>query len=358
VDLRDRYRQALRAQGYLEDPHQLAVVDALQRLGDRLAQPAPGPLDRWLGRRRPPPRGLYLWGGVGRGKTWLMDLFFQAVDEPRKRRIHFHRFMQQVHHRLRDLRQRDPLRRVAREMAREARLLCLDEFHVTDIGDAMILAGLLQALLEAGVVLVTTANVPPRELYRDGIQRAGFLPAIALLEERLEVVALDGARDYRQEVLRRVPVYHVPADAAAEAAMGDEFQRLAGGMPVARDGELRVNGRAIPFRRHAEGLAWFDFEALCGPPRSRDDYIALARLHHTLFLSGLPAMGAGRDDRTRRFIFLVDELYDRRVRLIASAAAPPERLYHGERLAFEFQRTASRLLEMQGEAYLGSPRRD
>ncbi|HHI76129.1 MAG TPA: cell division protein ZapE [Gammaproteobacteria bacterium] len=357
MDLRARYQEALRADGYSEDPHQLPVVDALQRLGDRLAQPAPGPLSRWLGPRRPPPRGLYLWGGVGRGKTWLMDLFFQAVPEPRKRRIHFHRFMQQVHERLRDLRQRDPLRRVAREMAREARLLCLDEFHVTDIGDAMILAGLLQALLEAGVVLVTTANVPPRELYRDGIQRAGFLPAIALLEERLEVVALGGGRDYRREVLRGAPVYHVPADAAAEAAMQAEFDRLAGGMPVSSDGELRVNGRAIAYRRRADGLAWFDFEALCGPPRSRQDYIALARTHHTLFLSDLPTMGAGRDDRTRRFIFLVDELYDRRVKLVVSAAAPPGRLYRGERLAFEFQRTASRLLEMQGEDYLGSPHR-
>ncbi len=344
------YRQRLQGAGHLPDAHQLQVLEALQRLDDRLPLARPSRWRRWTGRAPAPPRGVYLWGGVGRGKTWLMDLFFEQAAEPLRQRWHFHRFMQRVHERLAGLRERDPLRRVAREMAREARLLCLDEFHVADIGDAMILAGLLQALFAEGVVLVTTANVPPRALYRDGIQRASFLPAIDLLERHLEVVELAGERDYRREILAGAPVYHCPADAAADAVMAREFERIAE-RPVRADA-LEVNGRSVPCRARAGGVVWFDFEALCGPPRSQHDYIELARGCHTVFLSDVPLLGASRDDRTRRFIFLIDEFYDRRVKLVMSAAARPERLYQGERLAFEFQRTVSRLLEMQSAEWL------
>lgn len=356
--LERHYLAALESQGFFPDPHQRQVVAALERLGRTLERPRrDGPWRRLFGGVRSAPRGLYLWGGVGRGKTWLMDLFFEWVREPRKQRLHFHRLMQQVHGELTAIAGRkNPLETVARRMAGEWRLLCLDEFHVTDIGDAMILAGLLRALFAQGVVLVTTANVPPEGLYRDGIQRASFLPAIRLLEERLEVVAMGGDRDFRGEVLTGGRCYHWPLSGQAEEAMWAEFRRLAG-TAMERDGELEVNGRAIPYRCRADGMAWFDFEALCGPPRSQRDYIELARRHHTVFISGVPQMGAARDDRTRRFIFLIDEFYDRKVKLVLGAAAPIERLYQGERLAFEFQRTMSRLREMQTGAYLGRPHR-
>ncbi|RMG32351.1 MAG: AFG1 family ATPase, partial [Gammaproteobacteria bacterium] len=348
------YRAALDAHGFEPDAHQLSVVDALQHVADRLRAPAAGRWARWLGRTNPESsRGLYLWGGVGRGKTWLMDLFFDHVDEPRRQRLHFHHFMQQVHAELSAIEGRkNPLEIVARRMARQWRLLCLDEFHVVDIGDAMILAGLLKALFAEGMVLVTTSNVPPDGLYRDGIQRASFLPAIRLLQTHLEVVRLEGGRDFRSEVLSGMPLFHCPADEAAERQLQAEFFRLAPAA-VEQAGELVINGRAMPYRYRADDMVWFDFEALCGPPRSQHDYIELARCHHTVFLSGVPQMGASRDDRTRRFIFLIDEFYDRRVKLVLSAAAPVERLYQGERLAFEFQRTVSRLTEMQTAAYLG-----
>ena len=354
MDLVAAYDRLLEDNGFDRDPDQLQVVEALQRVAADLSLAGPGRLQRWLGRPRRQVKGLCLWGGVGRGKTWLMDLFFDSIPGPHKVRLHFHRFMQQVHAELGRLRQRNPLQAVARRMARDWRLLCLDEFNVTDIGDAMILAGLLQAMLQEGMVLVTTSNVAPDDLYRDGIQRAGFLSAIDLLNRNLEVLRMGGERDYRREVLGRERVYHWPADAAADAALLNEFQRVAGG-PALADGSLEVNGRSLPYRYRAEGAVWFDFEALCGPPRSQVDYIELARTQHTVFLSDVPVMGASRDDRTRCFIFLIDEFYDRRVKLVISAGASPSRLYMGERLASEFQRAASRLTEMQTETYLHSP---
>ncbi len=352
------YHAALRAHGFEPDPHQLAVVEALDRLDGALCGRPAGGFQRWLGRGNgETPKGLYLWGGVGRGKTWLMDLFFDHAAESRRERLHFHHFMQQVHAELATIKGRkNPLEIVARRMAREWRLLCLDEFHVVDIGDAMILAGLLKALFAQGMVLVTTSNVPPDKLYRDGIQRASFLPAIRLLQTYLEVIAVGGDRDFRTEVLASARLYHWPASEAVEVQMQEEFHRLAP-TAVEQEGELAINGRVMPYRYRADGMAWFDFEALCGPPRSQHDYIELARCHQTVFISNVPQMGASRDDRTRRFIFLIDEFYDRRVKLVLSAAAPMARLYQGERLAFEFQRTVSRLQEMQTEAYLGSPHR-
>ena len=356
VDLESAYTSALKESGFQRDPAQLEVVDALQRIATDLNAPPPGLAQRWLGRPRPLTRGLYVWGGVGRGKTWLMDLFFDAQPEVRKKRLHFHRFMQYVHAELGGLRQRNPLQAVARRMVRKWRLLCLDEFNVTDIGDAMILAGLLAALLNEGIVLVTTSNVPPDELYRDGIQRASFLPAIDLLKRNLQVLQMGGERDYRREVLNQKRVYHWPLGKTAERELLQEFRHVAGSRPLV-DGDLEVNSRTLPYRYRGEGAVWFDFEALCGPPRSQTDYIELARTQHTVFLSDVPAMGASRDDRTRRFIFLIDEFYDRRVKLVISTEAPPSRLYMGERLAFEFQRTASRLTEMQTDAYLSSTHR-
>ena len=239
-------------------------------------------------------------------------------------------------------------------MAAEWRLLCLDEFNVVDIGDAMILAGLLRALFNQGLVLVTTSNVVPDQLYKDGIQRASFLPAIDLLNAHTEVLHLGGDRDYRKMILEQAQVYHTPLGAETDARLADEFRRLANAEPEGA-GDLVINGRVMPCRNRAEGIVWFDFEALCGPPRSKNDYIELARCHQSVFMSDIPIMGGSRDDRTRRFIFLVDEFYDRRVKLVLSAEAPAQRLYIGERLAFEFQRTVSRLTEIHGPDFLGKP---
>jgi cell division protein ZapE len=343
LSLAERYESRLAAEGLSADAHQRQALAALQRVIDELQQPQPGGWRGLLRRSPPAVRGVYLWGGVGRGKTWLMDLFHDHVDGVKKARFHFHRFMQLVHRELGAIKGRsDPLKLVAAGMARDWRLLCLDEFHVTDIGDAVILAGLLRSLLEQGVVLVTTSNVVPDRLYRDGIQRASFLPAIDLLNRHTQVIELGGDRDYRKMLLEQARVYHTPLGEATDARLQDEFHQLANTTPEG-PGDLMINGRAMSFRLRAEDIVWFDFEALCGPPRSKNDYIELARCHQTVFMSDIPVMGGSRDDRTRRFIFLVDEFYDRRVKLVLSAEAAAPRLYIGERLAFEFQRTVSRL---------------
>lgn len=349
------YLQQLSANQYTPDPEQRQVVDALQALSNSLeAQSEKNTWASLLQPKSPVPRGLYLWGGVGRGKTWLMDLFYEQLVDARKGRLHFHRFMQRVHADLTRLQgKRNPLDIVAKQMAQEWRVLCLDEFNVKDIGDAVILAGLLNALFSRGVVLVTTSNVAPENLYQDGIQRASFLPAIALLEQYTKVLAMGGDRDYRQNFLEQAQVYHTPISDNTFTNLENEFSQLATGR-IQSDGILHINNRPMPYHRLADGVVWFDFEALCGPPRSQHDYIELARGMHTVFLSDIPVMGAARDDRTRRFIFLIDEFYDRRVKLIISAASVPDKLYMGERLAFEFQRTMSRLTEMQTTDYLGS----
>lgn len=349
------YESRLVAEGLTSDPEQLRVLASLQRVMDDACQPRPGGWRRWFERAAPPTRGLYIWGGVGRGKTWLMDLFHDNLNGVRKARFHFHRFMQLVHKELAAIKGKaNPLALIAERMARDWRVLCLDEFHVVDIGDAVILAGLLRSLFEQGIVLVTTSNVAPENLYRDGIQRASFLPAIDLLNRHTEVLELGGERDYRRMILEQAEVYHTPLGAATEAALLAEFQRLATTRPEG-PGDLTINGRAMPYRLRTADLVWFDFDALCGPPRSKNDYIELARCHQTVFISDIPIMGGSRDDRTRRFIFLVDEFYDRRVKLVLSAEGPAQRLYIGERLAFEFQRTISRLSEMRTPAFLGRP---
>ena len=355
MSLVERYEARLAAEDLSSDPEQLRALEALQRIADELAEPVAGGWRSWFQRTTPAVRGLYLWGGVGRGKTWLMDLFHDDLEGVRKARFHFHRFMQLVHSELTAVKGKaNPLEIVAGRMAGEWRLLCLDEFNVVDIGDAVILAGLLRALFDQGVVLVTTSNVVPDELYRDGIQRASFLPAIDLLNRHTEVQHLGGDRDYRKMILEQAQVYHTPLGEETDARLLDEFRRLANTEPEGA-GDLTINARSMPYRYRAEDMVWFDFEALCGPPRSQNDYIELARTHQTVFLSDVPIMGGSRDDRTRRFIFCIDEFYDRRVKLVVSAEAPVQRLYIGERLAFEFQRTISRLTEMQTPTFLGRP---
>jgi len=360
LDLRQRYEWQLAARGFHGDPAQLAALERLEHLRQRLlaAEHAPGArLSRWLseasGRfQRTPVRGLYLWGGVGRGKTWLMDLFFASLPFAGKRRRHFHRFMQEVHARLTVLaHQRSPLERVAAELAREAHVLCLDELQVTDIGDAMILGGLFAALFRRGVTLVTTSNTPPGELYRDGLQRQRFLPAIRLLERHLEVLRVDGGIDHRLRHLTQAGTY-LPAGAPDTAArLAALFEGLSG-----NDGQLggviEIEGRNIPVLGVGGGAVWFEFAALCSGPRSQNDYIDIARSFQSLLVSGVPVMDERRDNEARRFIALIDELYDHNVNLVASAYAPPAGLYQGELLRAAFARTISRLTEMQSEEYL------
>jgi cell division protein ZapE len=311
-----------------------------------------------LPRRRPPVRGLYLWGGVGRGKTFLVDEFFAELPLREKRREHFHRFMQDVHARLRRHRELpSPLERVAGEIAAKARILAIDEFVVGDVADAMIQAALLDSLLRNGVTLVATSNIPPGGLYRGGLQRERFAPAIALLERHCGVVQLDAGVDYRLRQLERTTLWFGPAEPGAETRMAAEFARIADG-DGRRDVKVQVEGRALRARRATGDAVWFDFRELCEGPRSAADYIEIARCYHTVFLGGIPVMDAVADDAARRFITLVDELYDRAVKLVVSAAADaPEGLYRGERLALEFRRAASRLHEMQGRRYLARPHR-
>jgi cell division protein ZapE len=357
----DRYNALRDVPGFVDDPAQRVVVRRLTALTDALAARDArrvGRLQSWWRRLsdRPlqPVRGIYLWGGVGRGKTFLMDLFFESLPFPDKLRLHFHRFMQRVH---RDLTRysgiASPLEAVAEDIATEARVLCFDEFHVSDIGDAMILGELFRALFRRGVTLVATSNQAPKELYPNGLQRGRFLPAIALLETHTDVVHLDSAVDYRLRVLERAEIYHYPLDAAADQSLSASFRALApDGAAIQSDTALEVEGRLIRCRKNADDVAWFDFPALCDGPRSQADYIELAREYHAVLVSGVPVFSRAMEDQARRFISLVDEFYDRNVKLILSAAAPVDELYQGERLTFEFARTRSRLLEMQSHAYL------
>jgi len=350
------YAEGVLAGRWQDDPAQRAALVEFDRLFAALSAAPPGGLLARLRKPRPV-RGLYLWGGVGRGKTFLVDLFFEHLPTPAKKRVHFHRFMGEVHARLRDLGQHsDPLLKVARDYARDLRVLCLDEFFVSDIGDAMILARLLQGLFDHGVTLVTTSNTVPANLYRDGLQRSNFLPAIALLQEHCVVHRMDSATDYRLRTLSRGSVYHHPLGRAADAALRELYERLTA--DTVHEGEpLRINDRPIPAIDHCDGVAWLDFTALCEGPRSAADYIEIARDFHTVLLADVPALGTANENAARRFVHLIDELYDRHVNLILSAAVPLTALYQGDKLRHEFQRTESRLIEMQGEAYLASEHR-
>lgn len=362
--LPEPYRREFLRLGYTPDDSQAAAIGRLEQLRARLRR-AERREGRWLWRlrvaigrapaRRPIP-GIYLWGSVGRGKTLLLDLFHASLEVP-SRRAHFHRFMQEVHGRLARLRAEgleNPLERIGADVASEIRVLCFDELFVTDIADAMLLAGLFTALVAHGVTLVFTSNVPPAGLYRDGLQRSRFLPAIALLEQATSVVKVDAECDYRLRQLKRAPLYLSTAADDADALLLQRFEAIAG-EPGTAGGAIEIEGRPIPVRRKTAGAVWFAFAALCEGPRSTADYIEIARQYHTVAVADVPVLGADDDDATRRLIALVDEFYERGVKLLVSAAAAPEALYHGERLAFEFRRTASRLVEMQSHAYLARP---
>ncbi|MEP7043919.1 MAG: cell division protein ZapE, partial [Dokdonella sp.] len=339
-----RYRAGVVAGDWQDDPAQAGALDAFDRLWrDLAAARAPSLWQRLRARVVDAPRGIYLWGRVGRGKTFLCDLFFEAAPLEAKRRVHFHRFMQDVHAQLRGLEGRsDPLNDVAARIAGEVRLLVLDEFFVGDIGDAMILGNLLHALFERGVVLVTTSNTAPPNLYKEGLQRERFVPAIALIEQHCEVVELVSAQDWRLRALKQAPVYYTPPGAAAERAMLAAFNRVARG-ELRRGFTMTLNERAIAVHRQADGAIWFAFDALCEGPRAVADYIELAKAYHTILVSNVPEFTPQTDDAARRFIELVDEVYDRGVNLVLSAAAPIVELYDGERLRAEFSRTESRL---------------
>jgi cell division protein ZapE len=358
--LREIYARQITERGFRSDPAQLAVVARLDELRSRLiaAQRAGASLGGRLLRgwrldfRRAPERGIYLFGPVGRGKTWLMDLFFHSLPFSERRRRHFHRFMHEAHAQLAALRQLEsPLETLAERIAAEVRVLCFDELYVTDIGDAMILGGLFRGLFNRGVTLVATSNVPPADLYREGLQRERFLPAIALIERETEVIAIGGERDYRLRQLTQAGTYLLAGEDGADRRLRALFEALANHGP-ALGGSLEIEGRAIPVVRQSEGAVWFDFQALCAGARSQDDYIEIARSFQSVVVSGVPVMDGAQDDEARRFIALIDELYDRCVKLVVSAAAAPGQLYRGERLALPFQRAVSRLTEMQSEEYL------
>lgn len=299
-----------------------------------------------------PQIGLYLWGGVGRGKTYLVDAFYDCLPFKRKMRVHFHRFMQRVHLELGSLEgEKNPLEIVADKLSQEARVICFDEFFVTDIADAMILGGLMEGLFARGVTLVATSNIEPVHLYENGLQRQRFLPAIALVEKYTKVVNVDAGVDYRLRTLQQAELYHSPLDEGADRSLQDSFTRLA--PEVGKHWErLEINGRYLTCRCVADDVVWFDFAELCDGPRSQNDYIELARIFHAVLISGVPEFVPDHNDQARRFINLVDEFYDRNVKLVLAAAKPLLELYGGGQLEFEFQRTVSRLQEMQSYEYL------
>lgn len=352
----ERYLQDLQRNDFKSDPAQKMAVEHLQRLHDDLISSKSrtgGFLARLTGKKSAAPvRGLYFWGGVGRGKTYLVDTFFDCLPFEQKLRTHFHRFMQRVHADLKKYDgQANPLRLVAQQLASEIRVLCLDEFFVKDITDAMILGNLMEALFNEGVVLVTTSNIVPDGLYKDGLQRARFLPAIDLLKQYTEVVNVDSGVDYRLRTLTQAEIYHSPLDEQADISLTRSYESMVmveGG----RDVSIDINGRPILARRCHDQVAWFDFVALCDGPRSQFDYIELSRIFHTVLISNVPQLGREKDDQTRRFINLIDEFYDRNVKVIMSAEVPIDQLYTGGNLAFEIDRTKSRLLEMQSHEYL------
>lgn len=365
----DRYQRDLARPDFRHDAAQAAAVNHLQHLYEQLVAARKveqeqsglsGFFKRMTGAKpRPLVRGLYFWGGVGRGKTYLMDNFFESLPFEQKLRAHFHRFMRRVHAELKKLDgQKNPLKQVADVIASEARVICFDEFFVSDITDAMILGTLMEELFERGVTLVATSNIVPDGLYKDGLQRARFLPAIALLNQHTLVVNVDGGVDYRLRALEQAELYHSPLNEAADQSLMCSFKSLLSATAEFHENQdLEVEGRLIRARYLSEGIAWFDFVELCDGPRSQNDYIELAREYHSIILSNVPGLGLATDDQARRFVNLVDEFYDRQVKLVISAERPLAEIYFTGKLNFEFQRTVSRLLEMQSHEYLARPHR-
>jgi len=359
MSVRELYLRTLEERGYTSDPAQLRAIDALERCEREWAD--------YKARRRnavakllvrpPIPRGVYLWGGVGRGKSFLMDSFYHSVPLLRKTRLHFHEFMREVHRELQELKgTANPLDELGRRIARRFRLVCFDEFHVADVTDAMILHRLLAAMFAQRVSMVATSNFHPTRLYPNGLHRDRILPAIALLEQKLEILNVDNGTDYRHRTLEHLELYHTPLGPTADAALNEAFERLAethDETPI-----LHIEQRELRARRLAGGVVWFDFKVLCGGPRSQNDYLELAAQFHTVLLSDVPQMPPRLASEARRFTWLVDVLYDRRVKLILSAAVPPEQLYTEGPLSHEFPRTVSRLKEMQSAAFLALGKRE
>jgi cell division protein ZapE len=361
------YHRALERRGFKSDASQLRAVERLQQLYEEwTAYKAKRSNALWRLVVHPAlPRGVYLWGGVGRGKSFLMDSFYLCLPLVRKRRVHFHHFMRDVHRELEELKGReDPLAGLAERIAKRYRLICFDEMHVNDIADAMIVGRLLGRIMDLGVVCCFTSNYRPDELYRDGLRRENFLPAIELLKTRLDVLHVDGGIDYRQKMLEGVQVYHSPLGEGADRALMENFRRIA---EVEEEfQELDVEGRVIPYVHRAGGVVWFEFAVICGWGRSQHDYLDLSKRFHTVIVSGVQRMGLKLAEEARRFTLMVDVLYDNRVKLIVSAEASPEKLLRIEEdpadarlraMVFEFDRTASRLVEMQSRAYLTEARR-
>ena len=360
LDVYSRYMDAVRTGGILRDAAQERAALRLRKLAREIAprwgrKPSRLLLRLGLARRGAPPAGIYLWGGVGRGKTFLMDLFFASLPGSYKMRVHFHAFMQRVHRRLAALQGlQDPLEEVAAELAAEAGVICFDEFFVADIGDAMLLGGLLDALFRRKVILLATSNIPPSKLYENGLQRERFLPAIALLEENCAVVELQSPVDYRLRSLERATLYHSPVTAETGELLKRNFNELAtGGARIEAGGSINIQDREIEVLYLDRDVVWFEFRAICEGPRSAADYVQIAKLFHAVIISNVPLLSDDRLDVVRRFVNLIDAFYDRRVKLILSAEAPAPELYAGPRLAGEFERTCSRLLEMQSRNYLG-----
>lgn len=357
----EKYKKDIEEFGFQKDAAQSSAVQQLDQLfhlyKDYLKSPKPqlSRLQRLIGKKNEPPtlpQGIYMWGGVGRGKTYLMDTFCETMSDSRVMRVHFHRFMLRVHDEMRKLSDTsDPLEQVADIFKSDTDIICFDEFFVSDITDAMILGTLFQALFKRGIVLVATSNIPPQDLYRNGLQRARFLPAIDLIEKHCQVVNVDSGVDYRLRTLEQAEIYHYPLDDVAEKNLNRYYGQLTTDCKNTLF-EIEINHRNIPIRRACDGVLFVTFEQLCQTSRSQNDYIEMSRIYHTVLLSGMIAMNAQLDDAARRFIALVDEFYERNVKLIISAEVDMDNLYSSGQLAFEFRRCLSRLVEMQSHDYL------
>lgn len=358
MNVQKYYEHALLTRGFKADDAQRCAVDRLQRAYDEWVAFKSQRSSKFkrLINRPDVPRGIYMWGGVGRGKSFLMDSFYLVVPVVRKTRIHFHEFMRSVHRQLDELKGvSDPLNEVARRIAKKYRLICFDEFHVSDIADAMILYNLLTALFENGVTFVMTSNYAPDTLYPDGLHRDRMLPTIALLKSRLDVMNVDAGLDYRKRALEQVESYHTPLGAEADRALRHAFTSVA--ETADEDTHIHIEAREIKALRRAGGVVWFDFATLCGGPRSQNDYLEIASRFHTVILSGIPCLSASMSSEARRFTWLIDVFYDNKVKLIMSAEVEPEALYTQGTLSNEFHRTVSRIVEMQSREYMQSERR-
>lgn len=362
TSLSELYDRELTRLGHNADAAQRYAVEQLDELRMRLiaARQPKNFLQRWLLQRkdrRELERGIYLWGGVGRGKTWLMDLFYSSLPFKQKQRSHFHRFMQSIHEELRRHRNRaDPLELIAQQIAVKTQVLCFDEFFVSDIADAMLLGNLLRGLFDRGVTLVATSNCAPDDLYKDGLQRGRFLPAIRLIKECTSVLNVDAGIDYRLRQLEHARIWFDLADQNAMTEMQSLFTQLAQGN-ITTDTSLLLNHRKVKAKRLASNVVWFEFREICDGPRAQADYIELARCYHSVFIGNMPQLAASNENQARRFISLIDEFYDRGVKAFIAAAMPLEHIYQGSLLRFEFQRTLSRLIEMQSKQYLAMPHR-